>query len=709
MRHLCSTVLLTAAAAVVAACGESGPPVPVPTSVALSSTTVTLGALGASQQLAATVKDQNGQAMTGQTVVWSAANTAIATVGTGGLVTAVANGETQVTATSGTLSASATVTVAQLVAQLLKTGGDGQTGAVGVQLPTALEVEARDSRGNMVPGSVASASIAFAVTQGNGSVSQASVPIGANGRAATQFTLGTASGTAQQVTATVSAGTGSAQFSATATTGPADSLAKVSGDNQSGTPGQPLPAPIIVQVTDAFGNPFPGGHKVAFEAAAGGSVSDDTVTTDAGGMATVVWRLGGGIGTQSLTVTAVGLTKGSPATYSATASSQVVTTLAKVDGDNLIGLVGKAVNLPPTVKVEDQIGAGVPGVTVDFAVLTGGGSVSASSAVTDTNGLASVGWAGANTVQASSGALTPVTFTATGQTAAFNIVIRYFGTQLPTANQQAAFAAAQARWEALIFGDLSDIPVNYAAGAACGSSFPDLPAINETVDDIVIYAKVDSIDGAGQVLGQAGPCLIRSSSGLTVVGIMRFDKFDLADLEVSGQLNLVILHEMGHVLGYGTLWNNSPFSLLAGPCPSPTNCATDPHFIGPKAIAAFNRVGGETYVASAKVPAENCVGTPGPCGAGTVNGHWRESVFDQELMTGYLNAGTNPLSILTLASFWDMSYLVNYADADAYVWPAPPALRRMGGAGAIEMKDDILRMPIRALDQAGRVVRIYRP
>jgi hypothetical protein len=258
MRHLCSTVLLTAAAAVVAACGESGPPVPVPTSVALSSTTVTLGALGASQQLAATVKDQNGQAMTGQTVVWSAANTAIATVGTGGLVTAVANGETQVTATSGTLSASATVTVAQLVAQLLKTGGDGQTGAVGVQLPTALEVEARDSRGNMVPGSVASASIAFAVTQGNGSVSQASVPIGANGRAATQFTLGTASGTAQQVTATVSAGTGSAQFSATATTGPADSLAKVSGDNQSGTPGQPLPAPIIVQVTDAFGNPFPG-------------------------------------------------------------------------------------------------------------------------------------------------------------------------------------------------------------------------------------------------------------------------------------------------------------------------------------------------------------------------------------------------------------------------------------------------------------------
>ena len=35
-----------------------------------------------------------------------------------------------------------------------------------------------------------------------------------------------------------------------------------------------------------------------------------------------------------------------------------------------------------------------------------------------------------------------------------------------------------------------------------------------------------------------------------------------------------------------------------------------------------------------------------------VNGHWRESVFDTELMTPYLDGGVaNPLSIVTLASF----------------------------------------------------------
>ena len=35
---------------------------------------------------------------------------------------------------------------------------------------------------------------------------------------------------------------------------------------------------------------------------------------------------------------------------------------------------------------------------------------------------------------------------------------------------------------------------------------------------------------------------------------MRFDTADVADLEVDGQLETVILHEMGHVLGIGTVW-----------------------------------------------------------------------------------------------------------------------------------------------------------
>ena len=61
------------------------------------------------------------------------------------------------------------------------------------------------------------------------------------------------------------------------------------------------------------------------------------------------------------------------------------------------------------------------------------------------------------------------------------------------------------------------------------------------------------IDGAGGVLGSAGPCLIRDT-GPTAVGRMRFDTADLASLEGGGQLDEVVLHEMGHVIGIGSLW-----------------------------------------------------------------------------------------------------------------------------------------------------------
>jgi hypothetical protein len=715
MRHLRVSAPVAVAAVLLAACGESGPPVPVPTSLSLSSTAITITALGGVQQLTASVQDQNGQTMTGQTIVWDAANTGVATVSATGVVMAVANGQTQVTATSGTLSGNATVTVAQAVAQLAKTAGDAQTGTVGTQLAAALEVEAQDSRGNVVPSSVAGATVAFAVTQGNGSVTQTSVATDANGRASTQFTLGTAAGTGHQVTATVSGGAGSTQFSATALAGTADSLALLSGDNQVGTSGQALPDSIAVSVMDAYGNRFPGGRQVTFAAANGGSVSPATVTTDSAGRAAAAWTLGAGTGTQGLSATASGL-NGSPVAFTATASSQVPTALVKVAGDGFTGLVGKPANEPPTVRVADQIGAGIAGVTVNFAVMSGGGSIGAASAVTDTNGLAWVDWtigssAGSNSVQASSGALTAVTFTATGQTAGFNIVVRYFGTQQPTANQQAAFAAAQAKWETLIFGDLEDWQVNLSA-AWCGSNFPDLPAVNEVVDDILIYAKVDSIDGAGGVLGSAGPCYARGAgvnTGSPFIGVMRFDKADLQSLEASGQLNLVILHEMGHVLGYGVLWNQVGFSLLANACPSATGCTTDPHFTGAHALAAFDRVGGSSYVLGAKVPAEDCVSTPGSCGSGTVNVHWREAVLDRELMTGYLNSGTNPLSIVTLGSFWDLNYLVNYADADPYAWPTPPALRALTAGPVIRLTDDILQAPIKVVDRGGRVIRVIQP
>ncbi len=693
--------------AMVAACkSTTTPPTPVPTSITFASSIAQIDAIGGTAPLTATVRDQDGNAMSGQTIAWAMADATIASVGSSGAtvtLTALKNGQTTVTATSGSVSAQATVIVQQLATALAKISGDIQNGVVGDTLALPLVVEIRDRRGNPVPGGtggmIVNTLVNFSVTSGGGTVVTASANIGADGRASSGWVLGGTAG-AQQAGASTATSSASVVFSATAAAGTGDSLVVVSGDAQQGTVGLPLSDSIVVKVVDEFGNGV-SGWTVSFAANdAGASVSPTTVNTDTAGLAAAEWTLGSATGGQTLTVTAQTLTKGSPATVSATGVDPINSSLVKADGDAQLGLVGKAVNIPPTVKVEDQFGNGVTDVAVTFAVTTGAGSVTGGTDTTDADGLARVGsWIldavpGANALTASSTGLTSVEFTAEGQTAAFNIEVRYFGTQPPTANQQAAFTAAETKWESLIFGDLQEATLVLAAGQC---AFPDLPAVNEIVDDVVIFAKVDSIDGPGNVLGSAGPCLIRSGTSthptLTAMGVMRFDRDDLANLEASGSLNLVILHEMGHVLGYGTLWNQSPFTLLTGAG------GADPFFNGAQTNAAFDRVGGLNYVAGPSVPVENTGG------AGTRDAHWRETVFDKELMTGFLDPGTNFLSIVSLGSLWDMNYLVNYADANPYVLPSPPAALR-GYAGQIEMKNDVHRGPIYVADPDGRIVRV---
>ena len=65
-------------------------------------------------------------------------------------------------------------------------------------------------------------------------------------------------------------------------------------------------------------------------------------------------------------------------------------------------------------------------------------------------------------------------------------------------------------------------------------------------------------------------------------------------------------------------------------------------------------------------------------GAGTRDGHWREAVLGNELMTGFLGVGNNPLSRLTVGALEDMGYQVNYAAADAFVLPSSLELAVMG-------------------------------
>ena len=176
----------------------------------------------------------------------------------------------------------------------------------------------------------------------------------------------------------------------------------------------------------------------------------------------------------------------------------------------------------------------------------------------------------------------------TANAGGYNITVRYLGDI--TNAQLLAFAEAELRWESIITGDLADVNDNLPANS-CG----DNPATDGPFDDLTIFVTIEPIDGPFGVLGQAGPCFVRVPGDLTVIGRMQFDEDDMELLEGEGSLQAVILHEMGHVLGFGTLWGPQAADLLVDPADPDTPALEDPHFTGALALAAFDAAGGTTY------------------------------------------------------------------------------------------------------------------
>ena len=73
----------------------------------------------------------------------------------------------------------------------------------------------------------------------------------------------------------------------------------------------------------------------------------------------------------------------------------------------------------------------------------------------------------------------------------------------------------------------------------------------------MIFAQVARIDGPRGILGQAGPCITtKSPKECSRVGLMQFDLSDMQGMVNDGSIDAIILHEMGHVIGIGTLWEN---------------------------------------------------------------------------------------------------------------------------------------------------------
>lgn len=213
--------------------------------------------------------------------------------------------------------------------------------------------------------------------------------------------------------------------------------------------------------------------------------------------------------------------------------------------------------------------------------------------------------------------------------ATWNLNLNFVGSF--TSSQQVAAQQAEALWESNISG--------YQ------------PGIN--LSGITVNLQSVAIDGLGGILGQAffPASTIRGGFRVSTGGTFQIDTADIPGLESSGRLDDVVAHEIGHLLGIGTLWtSNGLYNYGSG------------QYTGAFGMAAYNA---EFSQSGSFIPVE--LGG----GGGTANSHWNEGDgggltgitdslghdFRNELMTGWLN--TNPfLSNTTVQSMRDLGFTV---------------------------------------------------
>jgi hypothetical protein len=655
----------------------SGDPVSTSGTAVTATLTAGTGALGG-----ATVVSTNtgGQAVFSNLSIAGTVGTKAITFSSPGLTSAPANG------LSLTAGAPANATASSSLSQ------SALTGSAVAQLPS---ITVTDADGNPVAG----LNVTFAITAGGGSLTGGGQTTNASGAATvTSWTTGGSAGT-NTMTATA---TGLSVVTFNVITAPAGVAVELKV--QTAPPATVAaratltPAPVIqlVDVTGAAVNTS--GVSVTVALTGGGTLNGSaSANTDAAGQATFTGlSIAGLVGARRLQFSSTNLVGVQSGTITLTPGP--ATTIAANSVVTQNGITGAAVAALPEVKVTDADGNGVSGVGVLFTLTGGGGTIGGASQTTNASGVATLGsWslggvAGANTVNASGNGVSltgaPITFTvnATAPASSYAITLQFLTSA--TAAQQAAFANAKARWETVITGDIPDIDVTGAP--AC-----DGVTSTGVVDDVRILVELDSIDGPGKILGSAGPCIIRLTSRLTAIGVMRFDTADVRTLELNGSLNDVILHEMGHVLGYGTLWDQPQFNFLNG------SCTAAPSYTGPNAVAAFV---GSNGGAGTSIPVENFPGSPPSCPNGTRDSHWEEDVFRSEVMTGFISGTFRPLSLTSIQSLKDLGYVTNPAAADAFNLSTQPTVRALAADVVLaDLSNDVLNIPIYAIDQAGRV------
>jgi hypothetical protein len=331
----------------------------------------TASAIGDTVHYAATVTDRNGSILVGARPVWTTGDSSIATVLPDGSVIAHGPGKTMVSIVVGRLVTHASIVVRQRVANVEIARANGDSGIVlpeGAEL--ALRAHPTDSRGYAIAGLTATWHIddkSVATLDSTGLLS---------GREAGRTTVG----------AKVDGVSG--RTSVTVVT-PATAIALVAGTNQRALAGKTLPQAVVVRATNRRGGPA-SGKKVTFRLTDGlGSVEPASAITDADGRARTNWTLGGYPGRQTLfaSVENVDSALSILAESDPVASNTRVASLA----ERVTGQAGNVVPDSVAIRVTDSTGRVLADVPVRWTAVDGG-SVEATSARTDSLGVASAHW-----------------------------------------------------------------------------------------------------------------------------------------------------------------------------------------------------------------------------------------------------------------------------------------------------------------------------
>ncbi len=264
----------------------------------------------------------------------------------------------------------------------------------------------------------------------------------------------------------------------------------------------------------------------------------------------------------------------------------------------------------------------------------------------------------------------------------FRIDVQYL-TNYPAAVAQ-ALTMATARWQTVITVGAGDQKGVLPAGMC----EPLQRAVTILEGHLVLYVTIRPIYGRGNTLALGGWCVKSESTGLPVAGLIEFDAADVAAALADGTLDDIARHEIGHALGFGTLWTD--LSLLGG------SVSTQLYFAGGSARNLFAASGGAAF-RGVPVPVEM------NGGAGTAGGHWRSAVFGPELMIGEVDYRyTMPLSRVTVASLADLGYKVNVNAADPFIIGATATIAPTVANPA----RDIAERPLYVLTKDGAVRRV---